>query len=120
MREDRSTWQAFGHQWECISTDGRLAIGNYFEAAVMAVRRLPGGAHEGPLLNVDPADVLEVHVRFRWLFLMFAVIPALRLLTLRRAKTRPGDGLCARCGYDLRATPERCPECGAVPAEALG
>jgi hypothetical protein len=51
-----------------------------------------------------------------WLVAALSVpLPLARIQVRRRLRERERCGLCRACGYDLRATPDRCPECGAVP-----
>jgi hypothetical protein len=43
---------------------------------------------------------------------LFTIPPILKLRRVRRRNQRLFAGQCVECGYDLRASGERCPECG--------
>jgi hypothetical protein len=45
----------------------------------------------------------------------FGTLPGLWLVVALVPRRKVMRGHCAACSYDLRATPDRCPECGAVP-----
>ena len=63
--------------------------------------RLPGG--------------WALHVPHWAVILLLTFLAAWRLSAhLRRARDAR-QGLCPTCGYDLRASPDRCPECGTIP-----
>lgn len=81
------------------------------EAAITARQRL---------LRSSPAPVsaLRSYRVSYWAAALAASLPLLALFAFRRVHARAASkslpSLCGRCGYDLRATPYRCPECGSV------
>jgi hypothetical protein len=88
---------------------GPRAIPYHFDVAGFA-------AGSGPYATM-PARSAGVVIVPCWAVTLLALLPPLLWFhRWRQAKLRSGANLCRACGYDLRATPDRCPECGAVPA----
>ena len=76
--------------------------------------------HEEPLGTSVPRVYFRTTVQFPYwpVVLAASALPATWLVHWRRRRRlrhRLASRLCPACGYDLRATPGRCPECGAEP-----
>ncbi len=53
---------------------------------------------------------VDIDIPYAWILALSAGITLIVWYSARRH--RHGPGCCPKCGYDLRATPDRCPECG--------
>jgi hypothetical protein len=74
---------------------------HYYQAG----RRLPDGS---------PWSSFEFSVPWWPLIALSMVLPGWWFVRRRQQRRMARLGLCPNCGYDLRATPGRCPECGTV------
>ncbi|HEY7087300.1 MAG TPA: hypothetical protein VH518_04375 [Tepidisphaeraceae bacterium] len=79
------------------------------------------GTVNDPALAGNAATVVRAKVLvIVWLWplvITLALAVPLTAMVVRRwviRRKRSANGLCLVCGYDLRASPGRCPECGAI------
>ena len=86
-----------------------------FVATPLALLWRPGRGTVGAFAGVENLYVAAAaYVLYAALF-----VPAYRLTRRHRLRARRRAlGQCLGCGYDLRATPGRCPECGGAASPA--
>jgi hypothetical protein len=87
---------------------GEVAFGGF----VLTTRRHFPSTGTQTFIPQYVADHVAVVLPSWFLIILFGALPAVALYRWLRTRRWHGEGQCEVCGYDLRATSERCPECG--------
>jgi hypothetical protein len=107
----------FWHYREGLLMDAAIGSGGFALAWTDGVR----DTHTFPFSNITRPFGGAVLVVPTWLLVLLWSVPLPVVLLRWFRRRRHPVGHCQTCGYDLRATPDRCPECGTVPpARAMG
>jgi hypothetical protein len=62
---------------------------------------------------LPPTELWGITFPHWFAFFLTSIAPAAWIARRSAIALNRGAGKCTHCGYDLRATPHRCPECGA-------
>jgi hypothetical protein len=93
--------------------------GTYFEFTAGGSNSIGGpfvsGTSGPPFPERDTIYLFGVPLWF--LALLATILPIRWVISARHRSIQGRESLCPTCGYDLRATPARCPECGAIPKQ---
>ncbi len=96
-----------GPLWELGFDGSNYCLGYYFHFA--------GFSAAGKTANRGDSFI---GMPYWFLVALTGFLPLVQGARWRVARKKHLPGICFACGYDLRATPDCCPECGTIPAEA--
>ncbi len=92
---------------------------DFVSSATPIFRWLPGVRRDAGIFSPNTSGITYDYRLMTvplWPLVLLIVVPTVMpIARVIRSNRRLRLGLCLHCGFDLRATPDRCPECGCTP-----